>query len=191
LHRDCREAVAAPQAHPLANRGVASIRLSPLLPPFAHGGAQRRRPCRGTAGTAPGPQPQRWGNAVAFIFQFRGSGVKPGRHRRAAGCARAIDVDAVQRRLPSCRGSTRSNASSPASSSTTGHLPILRHEQHAARLLPATRAGIASPDEARLAVGVDPRGSDADRLQAAAVGGRPEGTGERRPPAAAEGTYAS
>jgi hypothetical protein len=48
-----------------------------------------------------------------------------------------------------------------------------------------TRAGIASPDEARLAVGLDPRGGDADRLQATAVGGRPEGTGDGdgdRPP---------
>jgi hypothetical protein len=41
-----------------------------------------------------------------------------------------------------------------------------------------TRAGIASPDEARLAVGLDPRGGDADRLQATAVGGRPQGAGD-------------
>jgi HK97 family phage portal protein len=47
------------------------------------------------------------------------------------------------------------------------------------------RSGIASPDEARLAVGLDPRGGEADRLQATAVGGRPEGTGDGtgdRPP---------
>jgi phage portal protein BeeE len=48
------------------------------------------------------------------------------------------------------------------------------------------RTGIASADEARLAVGLDPRGGDADRLQATAVGGRPEGTddgaGDAMPP---------
>jgi HK97 family phage portal protein len=40
------------------------------------------------------------------------------------------------------------------------------------------RSGIASADEARLAIGLDPRGGDADRLQAQAIGGRPEGTGD-------------
>jgi hypothetical protein len=47
------------------------------------------------------------------------------------------------------------------------------------------RCGIASPDEGRLAVNLDPRGGNADRLQATAVGGRPEGTGDDagdRPP---------
>jgi hypothetical protein len=47
------------------------------------------------------------------------------------------------------------------------------------------RSSIASPDEARLAVGLDPRGGDADRLQATAVGGRPKGAGDEdggRPP---------
>jgi HK97 family phage portal protein len=48
------------------------------------------------------------------------------------------------------------------------------------------RSGIASPDEARLAVGLDPRGGDADRLQAQAIGGRPEGAadgaGDAMPP---------
>jgi HK97 family phage portal protein len=40
------------------------------------------------------------------------------------------------------------------------------------------RSGIASADEARLAVGLDPRGGAAGHLQANAVGGRPEGTGD-------------
>ena len=40
------------------------------------------------------------------------------------------------------------------------------------------RTGIASADEARDAVGLDPRGGDADRLVATATGGRPLGTGD-------------
>jgi HK97 family phage portal protein len=42
----------------------------------------------------------------------------------------------------------------------------------------AVRAGIMSADEARLEAGLDPRGGAADELQAQAIGGRPDGTGE-------------
>ena len=53
-----------------------------------------------------------------------------------------------------------------------------------------TRAGIASADEARHAVGLDPRGGDADGLQATAVGGRPgmTGDGEGATPPAVNGS---
>lgn len=48
------------------------------------------------------------------------------------------------------------------------------------------RTGIASADEARDAVGLDPRGGDADRLVATATGGRPlgaaDGAGDALPP---------
>ena len=46
-----------------------------------------------------------------------------------------------------------------------------------------TSAGFASLDEARRAVGVDPRGGDADRLQVTAVGGRPGEPETATPPA--------
>ena len=40
------------------------------------------------------------------------------------------------------------------------------------------RTGIASADEARQAVELDPRGGDADKLIATATGGRPVGTAD-------------
>jgi HK97 family phage portal protein len=47
------------------------------------------------------------------------------------------------------------------------------------------RSGIASADEARLAVGLDPRGGDADSLMPQAIGGRPgqtpDGAGDQLP----------
>jgi phage portal protein BeeE len=42
----------------------------------------------------------------------------------------------------------------------------------------AVRSGIMSADEARVEANLDPRGGDADRLQAQAVGGRPGGTAD-------------
>jgi phage portal protein BeeE len=53
-----------------------------------------------------------------------------------------------------------------------------------------TRAGIASADEARHAVGLDPRGGEADRLMATAIGGRPGMTsdGEGATPPAVNGS---
>lgn len=50
----------------------------------------------------------------------------------------------------------------------------------------AVRSGIMSADEARLEAGLDPRGGEADQLQAQSVGGRPGGTdqgaGDALPP---------
>jgi hypothetical protein len=49
----------------------------------------------------------------------------------------------------------------------------------------AVRAGVMSADEARIEAGLDPRGGEADQLQAQAIGGRPgaeEGGGDTSPP---------
>jgi HK97 family phage portal protein len=49
---------------------------------------------------------------------------------------------------------------------------------HATALINLTRTGIISQDEARHELGWNPRGGDADRLQAQAIGGRPTGADE-------------
>jgi hypothetical protein len=48
----------------------------------------------------------------------------------------------------------------------------------------AVRAGVMSADEARIEAGLDPRGGEADQLQAQAIDGRPgaeEGGGDGLP----------
>jgi phage portal protein BeeE len=49
---------------------------------------------------------------------------------------------------------------------------------HAQALINLVRSGIVSADEARHELGYNPRGGEADRLQAQAIGGRPGGATE-------------